>query len=146
MPIEILENPLSHFSTNKRNLFILDDLQQETCSNPVFTQFLIRGTHHCNVCLINVTHNIFPDAKEARKQATQYHTCILFKNKRSTHQIATLARQTGFSPKTVINAYRDSCLLPFSHLILDMRNGTPNELSILSNVHAEHNKPAYCYK
>lgn len=71
---------------------------------------------------------------------------LYFRNQRSQHQIATLARQTSIAnPKLVQWAYMDATQRPYGYLVLDFRNETPNEMRILSNVLCEGNLPTFAY-
>ena len=140
------ENPLQIFSPSKNNLVIFDDLSSETQNSPDFTNFLVRGTHHANCCLISCEHFLFSDAKERRRQTPHWHQIILFQNKRCMHQIATLARQTSVgSPQLVQFAYKDATSRPYGYLVMDFRNDTPEEMRLLTNVLGENGDPTYVY-
>ena len=49
-----LASPREIFSPNKANLLICDDLSTESQASKDFTNFMIRGSHHCNCCLISI--------------------------------------------------------------------------------------------
>jgi ABC-type dipeptide/oligopeptide/nickel transport system ATPase component len=141
-----LEQPLEMFRPEKNNVLIFDDLQSTTSASPAFTDFLVRGSHHANVCVISCEHHLFSDAKERRKQANQWQCIILFQNKRAAHQIGTLARQTAIGdPKRIVQAYRDAVSRNWGHLCIDFRNHTPPEFLLMSNVMCDGGEPTYAY-
>lgn len=143
---ENLGSPLEIFSPHKNNLIVFDDLSSESQASKAFTDFMVRGTHHTNTCMISLEHFLFSEAKERRRQAPHWHQIILFRNKRNQQQIGTLARQSGIaSPKFVQWAFNDATKKPYSYLLLDFRNDTPDEMRLLTNVLGESNEPVYTY-
>jgi DNA polymerase III delta prime subunit len=141
-----LDQPMQIFNPNQRNVIIFDDLGSESQASPVFTNFMTRGSHHCNVCILSLEHHLFSEAKERRKQTHHWHTVILFRNKRGLHQIGTLARQTAVgTPRMVQHAFRDATKIPYGYLVIDFRNETPDEMRLLTNVLCENSEPTYCY-
>ncbi len=141
-----LDRPLEIFSPSQPNLIIFDDLSPETQSSKVFTDFLIKGSHHSNTCLISLEHFLYSQAKERSRQAPHWHQLILFRNPRTLYQIATLARQCSVAdPKLVVSAYRDATQKKFSYLIIDLRNETVPELRLLTNALHENEEPVYIY-
>jgi len=138
-----LDKPLEMFSPKQNNLLIFDDLTSETQNNPTFTNFLIRGAHHSNCCLISLEHFLYSDSKERRKQAPHWHQIILFRNRRNVRQISTLAKQAALGdPKLVQWAYNDATNKPYSYFILDLRNNTLDNMRLLTGVLEE---PLYVY-
>jgi len=142
-----LDQPRQMFNPSQRNVIIFDDLGSETQASPTFTLFMTRGTHHCNVGMLSLEHHLFSEAKERRKQTNHWHCIILFRNKRSLHQIGTLARQTSIAnPQTVQWAYSEATHKnPYGYLAIDFRNETPDEMRLLSNVMCEQGEPTYIY-
>ena len=141
-----LDQPHEIFNRNERNVIIFDDLGSETQSSSTFTNFMSRGSHHSNVCMLSLEHHLFSDEKERKKQTNHWHCIILFRNKRSVHQIGTLARQTSIAnPQLVQWAYRDATSKPYGYLVMDFRNDTPEEMRLLTNVMCENNEPTWLY-
>ena len=141
-----LASPFEIFSPRKCNVLVCDDLSTESQASKEFTNFMMRGSHHCNCCLISIEHFLFSQAKERRLQSPHWHQCVLFKNQRSMHQITTLARQASIADlKTVQYAYNDAISKPFGYLILDFRNETPTQFRLITNVFHENQEPCYIY-
>ena len=141
-----LNTPLEIFSPKQNNLFILDDLSQESQNSKEFTNFLTRGSHHTNTTLISLEHFLFSNAAERRKQSPHFHQIILFKNNRSMTQINLLAKQSGMiEPEVVKQGFTDIMQKDFAYLIVDMRTDTPQELRVLTNVFWENGDPPSAY-
>ena len=93
-----IDQPLQIFSPEQDNsLIFFDDLSSETQNSKAFTNFLVKGTHHSNVCCVSLEHHLFSDARERRRQQHHWHQIILFRNKRSQYQIGVLARQSSIA-------------------------------------------------
>lgn len=142
-----LSQPREIFSPSQNNLLITDDLSTETQNSRDFTNFITRGTNHCNCCLISLEHFLYSDSKERRMQSHHWNQYILFKNMRSAHQIATLAKQINKDAQMLKSAYQDAVIRkPFGYLIVDLRLETPTAMSVLTNVMGEGGEPIFVYK
>ena len=138
--------PLEIFSPHQNNVLICDDLSNETQNSKDFTSFLMRGSHHSNCCLISIEHFLFAQSAQRRLQSPQFNQIIMYKSNRSYHQIGTLARQIALkNPKLLQWAYSDAISKPYSYLVVDLRNETPDELRLLTNVFGENDLPTFIY-
>ena len=142
---ENLGNPRQLFPQGGNSILIFDDLQTQLESSRDYTQLLSVGNHHCGIFTICIGHSLFAESKERRLQCPHYSQICLMQNRRCFHQIANLARQLGQNPALVQAAYKDACSQRFGYLILDVRNETPPELSVITNVFCEKNSPCYVY-
>jgi hypothetical protein len=86
------------FSENFENvqclpcLFIVEDLLNEMYSRAVCDLFT-KGSHHCNLSVILITHNFFRQAPHCRDISLNAKNFVALKNVRERNQFAFLARQ-----------------------------------------------------
>ena len=107
-----------YISNDKRNLFIIDDLMDDT--NRKVSQLFTRGSHHKNLSVILVLQNLFQHNKELRTISLNTHYVILFKNPRDVSVVNHFARQV--SPgctKFLQEAYMDATSKPYGYLLFD---------------------------
>lgn len=138
---EHIDTPERMFDRNTNDLIIFDDLSAETQNSPEFTHLLTRATHHLNVCLISLEHFLFAQGKERKNQSAHYHQVVLFKNNRNTYQAAKMASMGGIDLNLFKFAYDDavqSSQNPYGYLIVDFRNDTPKEMTLITNVFREN--------
>ena len=140
-----LSEPRQMFDPTQNNVLCFDDLQAELESNKQFTSFLSRASHHCNCTTIVIGHNLFSNLSERKMQTPHYNQLCLFSNRRCSHQIATISRQLSLDPKLVLEAYKKFCSEKHGFLIIDLREETPPEFSLISNVFCDKNQPSYVY-
>ena len=121
----------SKFSPLNRNLLIIDDLMTEAHSDQRLTKLFSVGSHHRNLSIIFIIHNLFHYGKEMRTLSLNTHYIILFKNPRDYLQIATLARQMypGKS-QFLIEAFGDATKPPHGYLVIDFKPDTDDKLRI----------------
>ena len=137
---------LVHFDDLKPGppkLIIIDDLMGET--NDQITRLFTKGSHHKNVSVIHILQNLFSKNKEQRciNLNTQY--IVLFKNPRDASQIIHLAKQ--MYPKNVRfmqEAYKMATTNPFSYLLIDLKQDTPEHLRLRSDIfHSDARQTVY---
>lgn len=146
LPRNLLANPLQVLNPQENSLIVLDDVSLESQESKELTSFISRGLSHTNSSLISIEHFLFSPLAQRRNQSFHYSQIILFKSSRNLNQLNTLAKQLGIcTAKELIEAYKDSTQKPYSHLVLDLRSDTPDDLRILSNVLCENEEPTYAY-
>lgn len=122
-------------------LIVIDDLMKE--SNKGVVTLFTRGSHHTNTSVIFITQNIFHQARGQRDISLNAHYLVLLKNPRDVAQIAHLARQIYPSnPKFIQEAYRISTERPHGYLLIDLKQSTPEDCRIRTNIFGEQ-EPAY---
>ena len=142
-----LDNPSEMFCKEKNNLLILDDLGFVAESSPAFSTFLEVSSHHLNTTCINITHSLFSNGKERRRQSGSYHYIILFRNRRCQYHVGIFSRQAGLVDKKLLEeAYFDATKPKFSYLLVDLHPETIDECRLLTNVLLEQmDKPTIVY-
>lgn len=118
----------TRFEKRHNNLVILDDLMTQCHSDERLTRLFSVGSHHRNLSVIFIIHNLFHYGKEMRTVSLNSHYIILFKNPRDRLQISTLARQMypGQS-QFLIEAFQNATQEAYGYLLIDLKP-TTNEL------------------
>ena len=125
----------SRFDTTSNNLLILDDLMTQCHSDERMTRLFSVGSHHKNLSIIFIIHNLFHHGKEMRTLSLNSHYIILFKNPRDRQQISTLARQMypGQS-QFLVEAFQDATQDAYGYLLLDLKPTTSETLRIRTGI------------
>lgn len=123
------------FQKRYTNLLILDDLMTKLHSDERLTRLFSVGSHHQNLSIIFVTHNLFHHGREMRTLSLNSHYMILFKNPRDRLQISTLARQMypGKS-QFLVEAFEDATKDAYGYLMIDLKPSTPDTLRIRARI------------
>ena len=132
---------------SQRNLLVLDDLMTDTGDSKEMTNLVTRGCHHKNMSLIHIQQNLFPRGKENRNISLNCHYICLFSNPRDRSQVSHLARQMyPGNAKFLQEAYLDSCSQPYGYLFLDLKQETPENFRLRSNILPHQIQFAYVKK
>ena len=126
---EIFEDNKSKSGT----LLIIDDQMQYIDQNVVsiFTIY----SHHYNVSCLLLTQSLFLSNKFYRTVSLNSNYIVLMKNTRDNSSITHLAKQTHpFRTRFVTDSYLDATRKPYTHLLLDLRQETPEEIRIRGNI------------
>ena len=109
-------------------------------------RFLI-CSHHCYRSILVLTQNIFNKGKHSRTMSLNSHYIVLFKNPRDATQISFLARQMyPKNSKFLEEAYFDATNEPFGYLFIDLKQATPNDNRVQSNIFSKKNHFFYLRK
>ena len=131
--VEDFDNRASIHVDNGGSLFILDDSINE--SNPDLIEIFTTKSHHLNASIIFVTQNLFAKLPEFRTLSLNCQYIFLMKSPRDVGQIHALARQMfPGDPKFVIECYKVATRDPYSYLLLDAHQETPNHLRVRSRI------------
>ena len=112
-----------HEAKRQNRWLIIDDLADELVGMNELNKLFAKKSHHLNVSLILVTHNLFQ--KSLRQVPLNCHCMFLFYNPQDVSTVQTLARQLypcnpGFLTKT----YQEATKKPYLHLFLDLKQRT----------------------
>ena len=92
-----------------------------------------RGCHHWNISVINIVQNIFYKGLRTSRINAEY--LVLMKNPSDRLQVQTLARQLfPHNSKYLLEAYNDATEKPFSYLLIDLTQATPEKFRIRANI------------
>ena len=88
------EEDILKLSENKNHsICVLDDLAYQAKDSPFVQKLFCILSHHRNVTIIFIVHNIFEKGKMMRTISLNAHYIVLFRNMRDESQVRTLARQ-----------------------------------------------------
>ena len=120
---------------SKPGLIVLDDLMTQAHSDQRLTKLFCVGSHHRNLSVIFIVHNLFHQGKEMRNLSLNSHYIILFKNPRDKLQISTLARQMyPGNFKFITEAYADATKQAYGYLVFDLKPETEERLRIRTGI------------
>jgi hypothetical protein len=106
-----------------------------------------KGSHHKNLSILLLTQNIFSKGKHSRTISLNAHYIILFKNPRDKSQISHLARQMyPKESKFLEEAYFDATQDAHGYIFIDLKQSTPNELRIQTNIFSKSKRYVYVPK
>lgn len=132
------------FDVTKTNLLIIDDLMTKCHSDERLTRLFSVGSHHKNLSIIFIVHNIFHQGKEMRNISLNTHYIVLFKNPRDNQQISTLARQIYPNAwRFLVEVFRDATSMPHGYLLLDFKHTTPDTLRIRTGLFPDATQYVY---
>ena len=143
----IPEDLETRFQRRYNNVLILDDLMTQCHSDERLTRLFSVGSHHKNLSIIFIIHNLFHYGKEMRTVSLNSHYIILFKNPRDRLQISTLARQMypGQS-QFLIEAFQDATKEAYGYLVIDLKPTTADKLRIRTGILPSDRQLVYVHK
>jgi len=137
VPIEFIDGlpDLNIFSSNDRNLLILDDLMSIAGKNKETADLFTKHCHHKNISVILVLQNLFHKAPFMRDIHTSCNYLVVFKNPRDNAQISFLERQCFPQwKKYLIQSYAFACSRPFGYLLIDLKQTTQNDRRLMTGI------------
>lgn len=127
----------------KARWLIIDDLMEETTGKSELNNLYTKHSHHRNVSVFFLSQNLFKEKN--RTQSVNTHYMMLFKNPRDRQSISRLAQQAfPGSVQAVKEAYADATKEPYSFLLIDMKQETPERCRLVGNFLSE-DKPMIVY-
>lgn len=134
--VKLVEGIPASFNVDphKKTLLYLDDTTNSIKRNiDSLTDLFCIDSHHSNISVILITHNIF--AKEfriIRLQAT-YH--CLFRNPTDNTAISNFAKQAYYKNQKIFqDAFLDATSTPYEPLFFDAHPCTPEKLRLRSHI------------
>lgn len=127
------------------SLIIVDDFGAELQAE---TQELFSVvSHHSNCSIIVLVQNLFSPAKGFRTLSLNANYIVVFKNPRDQSQITHLARQVAPTrPSWVVQAFADATKQPYSAMVFDFYQTTPDHIRCRSDIFNPHHVTVYCDK
>ena len=121
------------FDGSASGLIVIDDLMTHVHSDERITRLFSVDSHHRNVSVFLIGHNLFHQGKEMRNISLNSHYIILFKNPRDKLQLSVLARQMyPRNTKFVTEAYDDATKHAYGYLLFDLKQSS--DLRVRSGV------------
>ena len=131
---------------NNNNLIVLDDCMHEATNDILISDLFTKRSHHKNITVIILLQNLFPKSKYMRDISISSSYIVLMNNPREILQIKLLANQIdGDKSNIITEAYKNATKnKPYSYLLLDLCQTTPEIIKIRTNVLLdEHPKIVY---
>jgi hypothetical protein len=115
-------------------MFVMDDLMEECSSNKSVAEAFTRKRHHHNLSVVLVLQNLFSRGSVMRDIHLNAQYVVLFQNPRDKSQFSHFARQVDpENAKDLIKTYRIVTREPFSHLFIDLKPHTPDNIRYRSD-------------
>lgn len=137
------ESIVSDNNSQQSTLVICDDLIMELRNSEAAANLFMRGSHHLNMSVIFIEQSLFPKGKQSVSMKQNTHYIVIFKSPADALGVATLARQMFPQQRGryMIDSFHDCTKEPFSYLIVDSKQSTPDEIRLITNVTDEKNHP-----
>lgn len=131
------------FKDKYGTICIIDDFMTEM-SKDIIDIFTVIS-HHSNVLVVFLSQSIFPKNPHFRDLSVNAKYIVLHKNPRENAQVAHLARQIQpVKNKFIIEAYHDATQEPYSYILFNLHQETPENYRIQSNIFP-HEHPIVIY-
>lgn len=124
---------------------VIDD--QDLSLNKDLAMIFNVGSSHFKANLIFVTHNIFNKQSEAREMSLNSDYYVLMKQIRDKTQIKRFFHQHHPSnPQAAMDVYLDATKEPYSYLLMDFHQETPDGLRMITNIFCEKGQTPFVYE
>ena len=132
------------FVPSQNNLLILDDQMSKAGDTKELADLFTKGSHHRNLTIIYIVQNLFDKSKSMRTASLNSQYIILFKSPRDKSIIQHLGSQMfPKNTKFLVDAFEDATKIPYGYLLIDLRQDTPEEMRIRSNIFPSEQEAAY---
>ena len=127
---------LEAIDVEQNTLIILDDLMFEAGRDPKILNIFTTDSHHKNISVIFVTHNIFSNQKHFRTISLNCQYIILTKNPRDRLQITILAKQMFPGESVFFNkAYNNAVSTKqYGYLLIDFTQLTADQNRVQTGI------------
>lgn len=115
------------------SIVVFDDLMVDDNIKNVVKLF-IADARHRQIAPFFVLHNLYPNTPHARTITLNATHFIIFRNLRDRLQFAHFARQLTPNWKDLMNIYEDLGRKPFSPLVIDLDQTTPDAFRFKSDI------------
>lgn len=132
------ERTLLHKSSGG-SIVVIDDFGEDF--NKDIAEIFKVWCHHTNTVVILMTQNLFSQNKAYRDISLNSSYLIVFKNTRDGSQINHFSKQfSPGNPSFVTHAYREATKKPYSYILFDHTQTTPDIIRVRSNI-LPHEQP-----
>jgi len=137
--LEINNDFITSLDLSKNNLLVIDDRMQQAINNELVSDLFTKLSHYLNTTVIFITQNLFPKSKYMRDISLNTNYLVLMKNNNEKLQIRLLANRIEGHNNSykLTEAYNEATKKPFSHLLIDMCQTTPDILKYRSDIFNE---------
>lgn len=133
-----------NITPGENSTVVVDDQAADVAKDTA--QLFAVGSHQMDCNFIFLAQTTFSKNRYFRDVSLNSSYLILMKNPRDKSSISYLARQLDpDKPNFIVWAYNEATKEPFSHLLFDFNQSTPDYLRFRSNILAENGKPISIY-
>ena len=128
-----LKDLTESFRRKAGSICIIDDFLLDVSKD--ITEIFTVISHHYKICVFLLSQSIFPKNPFFRELSINAKYIVLHKNPRENAQISHLARQINpTDSKSVVQAIRDATSAPYSYVVLNLHQETPDNIRIQSHI------------
>ena len=121
-------------STGGPKLVVFDDMMTQCANSEMIAQAFTQKRHHHNVSVVLILQNLYCQGRVMRNVHLNTEYVVLFRNPRDKSQFGHFARQLEPKrSKDLVDAYVDATSRPYSHLLVDLKPLTPDQLRYRSD-------------
>ena len=121
-------------STDGPKLVVFDDMMTQCANSEMIAQAFTQKRHHHNVSVVLILQNLYCQGRVMRNVHLNTEYVVLFRNPRDKSQFGHFARQLEPKrSKDLVDAYVDATSRPYSHLLVDHKPHTPDQLRYRSD-------------
>ena len=134
-------------SDNQHRWIVVDDLMEEVTKKPEMRALFTKHSHHKKLSVFFIVQNLHHSGIREISLNSQY--MFVFKSPRDLAQIGYIGRQMAPNNSQIVTkSYADATRMPFSFLMLDFTQKTPEEIRALGNFLSDDdvNRPLTVYK
>ena len=107
-------------------------------------ELFTKGSHHRNLTIIYIVQNLFDKSKSMRTASLNSQYLVLFKSPRDKTIVQHLGNQMfPKNTKFLMDAFEDATQAPYGYLLMDLRQDTPEEMRIRTNIFPEEQEAVY---
>ena len=118
--------------THIPKMVILDDLMT-SMNKTNLSELFTKGSHHTNTTIVNLVQNLFYEG--IRTSRINSHYLLLLRNPNEKSQIHKLSNQLYPEKRRfLIDVYNDATRLPYTYLLIDLHQKTPDSLRLRTNI------------
>lgn len=123
------------WNENRNSILVLDDLATQLFKDSSISNLVTVKSHHYGISVIIICQTLFPRGSESRLISLNTCYLICMKNPRDQRQINLLSSQISpQNSKRIVDAYRMATSLPYTYLMIDLKQETPELLRLRSNI------------
>ncbi|RWS19648.1 hypothetical protein B4U80_05101 [Leptotrombidium deliense] len=125
----------TYLKENNINIVVIDDLMSEACDDKALAEFFTKKSHHMKFSVFLLIQNLFYKSRQLRTISLNASYIIIMKNRRDLSQIDYIGRQLyPNNRRFFLDVYKDVTQYPFGYLLIDLKQTTPEEFRLRSNI------------
>lgn len=146
LPSQVIFSSDLHENILPNDLVFYDDQMINSRSSKYVTKLFTEICHHLPATIVFIVQNIFEKSSESRSRSLNTSYMFLTRSVRDSSQIEYLGREIFPRNKNYLrDAYDDATRKPYSYLLIDLHQETPDEIRLRTNVFPNESGPVLVY-